>query len=203
MSIVKSHLNYKILIVGMWGLLGALGIFNSSAAAQRYMFGRGDFITSQTDKLADALATGDFNRDGILDLAFTLPGFGQSAVAILLGNADGTFQPGVEYVVGSGTAPVLLQSPCGDFNGDGKLDLAVANSNCDIISCSPGTVSVLLGNGDGTFQTACGLRHRYRLGFGESRGFQWRWQAGLGCRQRELPQRHLRPRVGFHPAGQG
>jgi VCBS repeat protein/centrosomal CEP192-like protein/pre-peptidase/ASPM-SPD-2-Hydin domain-containing protein len=82
----------------------------------------------------------DFNGDGKLDIASA--GVGGNAVAILLGNGDGTFQTQQTYA--TGTQPISVVQ--GDFNGDGKLDLAVANEG-------GGNVSVLLGNGDGTFQT--------------------------------------------------
>jgi hypothetical protein len=82
------------------------------------------------------VAVGDFNGDGIPDLAVA----NGSAVSVLLGNGDGTFQAPVSYAAGIG--PIFVAA--GDFNGDGKLDLAVAIS---------GGVRVLLGNGDGTFQT--------------------------------------------------
>ena len=62
-------------------------------------------------------------------------------MSVLLGNGDGTFQNQVTYAVGS--YPVALVA--GDFNGDGRTDLAVANYGDN-------DVSVLLGNGDGTFQ---------------------------------------------------
>jgi uncharacterized protein (TIGR03437 family) len=62
-------------------------------------------------------------------------------VSVLLGNGDGTFQAAVNYSAGYSSVVV------GDFNGDGKADLAVTNLN------SP-NVSVLVGKGDGTFQAA-------------------------------------------------
>ena len=88
------------------------------------------------------IVTGDFNRDGNLDVAVAdyNVSFGNS-VAVLLGKGDGTFQPYAAYNVGS--APISLATE--DLNGDGILDLVTANE----LSAS---VSVLLGNGDGTFQ---------------------------------------------------
>ncbi len=74
---------------------------------------------------------------------------------MLLGNGDGTFQPQVTYAVG--TIPTAIVA--GDFNGDGHLDLAVANRQ------RSDTVSVLLGNGDGTFQPQV----TYAVGSGPSR----------------------------------
>src|SRR5438094_6591269 len=66
-----------------------------------------------------------------------------------LSQADGcpapSFAPAVNYQTGSGCWSVAV----GDFNGDGKLDLAAANRYTQ-------NISVLLGNGDGTFQTAVG-----------------------------------------------
>jgi hypothetical protein len=91
------------------------------------------------------VAVGDFNGDGKPDLA--VANSSSNNVGVLLGNGDGTFQAAVHYAVGSGPRSVAV----GDFNGDGKPDLAVANS--DFIS-GIGSISVLLGNGDGTFQAA-------------------------------------------------
>ena len=66
---------------------------------------------------------GDFNGDGKLDLA--VANFVDSSVSVLLGNGDGTFQVAVDYGTGSQGEP--LSVAVGDFNADGKLDLAVAN----------------------------------------------------------------------------
>jgi hypothetical protein len=67
---------------------------------------------------------------------------------VLLGNGDGTFQSQLVYPVG--VDPFILT--VADFNADGNLDIAVANGNCNSYPCPPGSASVLLGNGDGTFQ---------------------------------------------------
>ena len=87
----------------------------------------------------------DFNGDGILDLAVANAGsVPVGSVSILIGNGDGTFQDHVDYATGGGPGWVAT----GDFNSDGKLDLAVAEGDL-----GPGTtVGVLLGNGDGTFE---------------------------------------------------
>ncbi|HEV2381949.1 MAG TPA: VCBS repeat-containing protein [Terriglobia bacterium] len=106
---------------------------------------RPTFTTSNwgADDPFQAIVTGDFNGDGHLDVAAADIAFNQ--LWVLLGNGDGTFQPAVPYVAGD--TPMSLAT--GDFNGDGKLDLVMANqSGCGL----GGSVSVFLGNGDGTFQ---------------------------------------------------
>jgi hypothetical protein len=95
-----------------------------------------------------AVAVGDFNGDGKLDIVVSNPTSlsgppTANTVGILLGNGDGTFQPAQYYDAGFDPTSVVV----GDFNGDGQLDLAVTN-----YFTPNGTVSVLLGNGDGTFQ---------------------------------------------------
>jgi hypothetical protein len=66
-------------------------------------------------------------------------------VSVLLGQGDGSFLPAVSYQVGTGPGAVVV----GDFDHDGKLDLATANSGDN-------TITVLLGNGNGTFQDSPG-----------------------------------------------
>ena len=86
----------------------------------------------------------DFNGDGKLDLVVAIASNASpSSVSVLLGKGDGTFGAPTNYGVG-GTVGVAV----GDFNGDGKLDLAVGHSG----NPGPGYIAMLLGNGDGTFQ---------------------------------------------------
>ena len=127
--------------------------------------GNGTFGTAVTygpnGYFAVAAAVGDVNGDGKPDIVVAnncaaAPGSGGCTtygnVAVLLGNGDGTFQPTVTYDSGGSYAQSVAIA---DVNGDGKPDLVVVNQ-CGGSACSSpdGSVAVLLGNGDGTFQTA-------------------------------------------------
>jgi hypothetical protein len=92
-----------------------------------------------------SVAVGDFNGDGIPDLA--TPDFGSNNVTVLLGNGSGGFSPAANspFAVGAGPQFVAI----GDFNGDGFPDLAVANETSN-------NVTILLGNGAGSFTASPG-----------------------------------------------
>ncbi|MFF4323365.1 FG-GAP-like repeat-containing protein [Streptomyces sp. NPDC001568] len=89
------------------------------------------------------VAVGDFDEDGKPDLATSNPNTNNAAV--VLGNGDGTFGAATRFALNGGTGPQGIGAA--DLNGDGHLDLVTSNS-------SAGTLSVLLGDGDGGFGTA-------------------------------------------------
>jgi hypothetical protein len=119
------------------------GLGGTSGASVLLGNGDGTFqpaVTYAAGRFPQDVAVGDFNGDGIPDLA--LASLGDGTVVVLLGHGDGTFDAGGTYLVG----PSAYSVDTADFNGDGNLDLALANQG-------NGTVSVLLGNGDGSFET--------------------------------------------------
>ena len=125
-----------------------LAVANAYDDSVSVLLGNGDGtfqpqVTYAVGADPDAIVAGDFNGDGRLDLAVV--NRDADSVSVLLGNGDGTFQPQVTYAVGANPDAIVA----GDFTGDGRLDLAVVNAGTFDYS---GSVSVLLGNGDGTFQ---------------------------------------------------
>src|ERR1700690_3702756 len=129
------------------GTLGKLTIYDSAGA------------------LADSVAVGDLNGDGIPDLVvanacqdvskYFVCTNSTVEISVLLGNGNGTFQPSVSYdaSVYSYVTDGWVSVAIADVNGDGHPDLIVA-TQCQTEVCTNTGVSVLLGNGDGTLQPA-------------------------------------------------
>ncbi len=95
-----------------------------------------------------AIATGDFNSDGKLDLAVAM--FGSNDVYIYTGNGDGTFSYGGYRAVGTNPTAIVAV----DLNHDGVLDLATANLGSGNVSILIGNSGNVAGHGDGTFKPA-------------------------------------------------
>lgn len=106
---------------------------SASGATTAPTFARADYPL-----FGNNYVVGDFNGDGSLDLA----GAGGPAAKVRLNNGAGAFGELAEYPVGGGDSQDLA---AGDFNGDGRLDLVLTINNPEI------GVSLLRGNGDGTF----------------------------------------------------
>jgi FG-GAP-like repeat/Cep192 domain 4 len=113
------------------------------------LLGNGDFTFRQggdytVGSSPQSIATGFFNRDDKIDLAVAV--FEGAGVGVLLGNGNGMFQQPVFYDTWFPTSVAVA-----DFNGDGKTDLVASNAG-SAANAFASTVSVFLGNGDGTFE---------------------------------------------------
>ncbi len=145
-----------------------LAVANSGSGSKSIsvLLGNGDGSFGAATYLAlgtgpSSVAIGDLNDDGIPDLAAARR---TNVVSVLLGNGDGTFEAALHFVVGLYPSSVAI----GDLDGDGNLDLAVSNSGSH--NHQPGTVSILLGNGEGNFRApksfAAGY-HPYSVAIGD------------------------------------
>ena len=145
--------------IGSSYVISAAGDFNgdgkrdltfSVSGGVGVMFGNGDGTFGAITTLhllngANSVAVGDFNRDGILDIAAgnaESGGGGHSVLSIMLGRHDGTFDPHVDYQVGRDPDAIAV----GDLNGDGYPDIAIVDIGVDDTP-----IYVFLNKGDGTF----------------------------------------------------
>jgi hypothetical protein len=138
-----NHDGIPDLVVPSQQGLGNYGVSVILGTSPSYFAGQENFFPSLlSSMMANQVAVGDFNGDGNPDVAIAVNDIsGTGHVEVFLGNGDGTFSTKSIYAPINGGVKYLA---VGDFNGDGKLDVAVTGTN---------TVNVFLGNGDGTLQT--------------------------------------------------
>jgi uncharacterized repeat protein (TIGR01451 family) len=122
---------------------------NSNSQTVGVFLGNGDgtfqLLTSSVGVFSPmGLVVGDFNGDGVPDLALSY----LWGAIVLPGNGDGTFKTGVQTALSGRATPDWYSLVAGYFNGDGKLDLAFGGSG----PTGPPGVTVFFGNGDGSFR---------------------------------------------------
>jgi len=147
--------NLDLAVAGGGGINIMLGTGNGSFQTPTHI--PGDYYS---------LVAADFNGDGNLDIAAS----GSKGVTVLFGGGDGHFTGGGSYPVYSTSSVIGNLGPlvAGDFNGDGKLDVAVSVGGGGV-----GAISILFGNGDGSFQppqTTAGQWGPFSLAAGDFNG---------------------------------
>jgi FG-GAP-like repeat len=132
---------------------GDAGVGDPGGVSILFGNGNGTFRPAKNiaiGKNCTSAVAGDFDGDGNADLALLRPGDASinddGDVTIFLGNGDGTFRQGQVLTPGKNPSSGHFSIAAADLNGDQRLDLVVANSGDN-------TFSVLLGNGNGTFQS--------------------------------------------------
>jgi hypothetical protein len=143
-------------VVGDFNGDGSLDLAGNggSTAAVRLNNGAGTFgarVDYAIGGNGQDLAAGDFNGDGRLDLVVTINNQ-QIGLSLLTGNGDGTFAAPVNFPNTSGFDSPAVAAV--DLNNDGKLDVVIAHQiACYVAPCVvTDLISVMIGNGDGTFQ---------------------------------------------------
>jgi YD repeat-containing protein len=122
---------------------------NPASDSLSIFFGNGDgtFQNQQRFEVGDNplyVAAADVNADGKLDMVSA--NSSSRDVSVILGNGDGSFRPQLRYTAGNETSSGPVSVAAADTNGDGRVDVIsrIGGSN---------DLSILLGNGDGTFQS--------------------------------------------------
>lgn len=136
---------------------GKLDLAGSRETSAAVMLNNGDgtfqpMVQYPVAGATQAVAAGDFNSDGGVDVVVTINS-PQNSLALLPGNGDGTFNAPIHFPNTSGfDSPDVVAT---DLNNDGKLDVVMLHSiACFTTPCVAAEVmTVMLGNGDGTFQT--------------------------------------------------
>lgn len=128
---------------------GKLDVLVGNDGGVGVLLGNGDgtFKAAVTYGSGASITVGDVNSDGKPDLLTAVLWPSSGVASVLLGNGDGTFKPAASYPTGGQYARSIAVA---DVNGDTQPDLVVANGG----GPDNRAVGVLIGNGDGTFQSA-------------------------------------------------